>query len=546
MSKSEMQTGEETTARNRYEWALWVSLGIMLLASLPYILGYGIAPPGYKYLGFTYIVDDCCVYLSWMRQAADGHFFLRNLFTTEPQNANGFNLLFLLLGNLARITHLSLTAVFHLSRVAFGAALLMAVYLFAGIWLKDERSRRVALLVTGLASGLGWMLPSGTIPNSSVDMWQPEAITFLSVYLSPLYSFPTLLMLSSIYFLYRFAETRVWKYACFAGLALLVLANVHTYDIITVAIIWALYSLYKLIRKPHDPYPIYGGLIAALIAMPLAAYQFHFYHTEPIFRMRAAVPTISPAFVWYLLGYGLLIPLAAVGVWKSRRNRQDISLLVCWVVAGFAAAYLPVGFQRKLVMGSHIPLSLLAAIGLIALADHFRPRARGVLIGAMVVFMVASNLVFMWSDCTALMSNESGTVAHVPLISDKELAALDYLREHTGPKDIILATPGTAALVPGYTGRTVYAGHWGETVYYKWKLAQLIGFYLPGGSNAERLSFLRKHKITYVVGYHSMGEAKTDMEDFRAKPVPFLQPMFETDEISIYRVKDAELLHARP
>lgn len=529
MSKSTNLTG--------YKWALVVAIGITVLANIPFVLGYSIAPPGYKYLGFTYTVDDACVYLSWMRQAADGHFFLQNLFTTEPQNGNGFNLFFLFLGNLARLTHIPLTAMFHLSRIVFGIALLMAIYAFFGIWLKEERSRKIAFLVVGLSSGLGWMLASRFGDNNpAMDTWQPEAITFLSVYLSPLYTFPTLLMLGSIYFLHRFAETRAWKYAVYAGLVLLFLSNIHTYDIITIAFIWAFYSLYKLIAKPHDPYPALGGLVVALIAVPLAAYQLYFYYTEPIFRDRAAVPTPSPQFRYYMVGYGLLVPLALVGIWKWLRARKDIALLLCWLVAGFVCAYLPLTFQRKLLMSTHIPLSLLAAVGLIAIADKIRPVGRNAFVAAVIIFMMTSNVYFIGRDCVMLMSNLSGTMAHVPLISDQELGALKYLREHSGPRDVVLATPGIAVLVPGYTGARVYSGHWGETVDFEHKVWETVAFYSPYTDNSQRKAYLKSKNITYVISYHNHDGMNTDVQDFREHPAPFLNPVYDTNEVSVYRV----------
>lgn len=517
-------------------WAFRMALCIMVLASLPYIFGYGIVSPGYKFVGFTYNIDDACVYMSWMRQAADGHFFLRNLFTTEHQTGNGFNLLFFFLGTFTRITSLPLVAVFHLSRIVSGVALLMAIYAVSGLWLKDVRSRRIALLVAGLSAGIGWILPADLHQNMSVDTWQPETITFLSVYLSPLLSFPTLLMVGAIHFLCNFTETRKWKDAAFAGLILMLLANVHTYDIITFAIVWALYALYRLVLRPRNVSPVVGGLVAALIALPLAGYQLYFYYTEPVFRMRAAVPTLTPTMKWYLMGYGLLIPLAVVGMWKSLRDRRNIELLLCWIAGGFIAIYLPVSFQRKLIMGTHIPLSILATIGLIALTDRLRPRIGVTFIVLAIAFMAISNVEFIMRDADSVMRNESQTIAHVPLLSDNELAAMDYLRANTASNDIILATPGTSILIPGYCGRMVYCGHWGETVSFVDKLSELVRFYMREGTDHQRRAFLRKRGITYVLGYHNLGNMKIDIEDFRESPVPYLRPVFDTEEVSVYQV----------
>jgi hypothetical protein len=526
----------EPSVRTEYRWVIWASLGIMLLASVPYIWGYGIAPSGSKFIGFTRNADDACVYLSWMRQAADGHFFLRNLFTTEPQRGLGFNLLFFVLGSFARFTHIPLTAVFHIFRIVFGVALLTAAYGFSGIWLKEVRSRRIALLVVGLSSGIGWLFPLGNGIHCSVDLWQPEAITFLSLYLAPLFIFPMLLMIGTLYFLHRFTETGVWRNAVYAGLILFALANVHTYDLITLALTWACYSAYRLARNPGNTRVITGGLVAALIAAPSVGYQLYFYTIEPIFRTRAAVPTISPPIWYYLTGYGLLVPLALIGVRQSVRDRRDTWLLVCWVLAGFVAAYLPVAFQRKLIMGTHIPLSLLAAMGLIALISFLRPRWRDAVLVIVLLLLVPSNLYFMQRDIRRVAANQSFTTAHVPFISDDELAALDYIRAHTGDRDIILAPPGTAILIPGHAGRMTYCGHWGETVDFSRKLGEVYAFYSQGTDDRNRRTFLMRSGITYMIAYRPVSGVGIHLEDFGAASTPYLRKAFEAGDVSVYQV----------
>ena len=522
--------------RGEYRWVVWVSLAIVVAASFPYLIGYGTAPPGYRFIGLTYNIDDACVYLSWMRQAADGHFFLRNLFTTEPQVGRGFNLLFYCLGTFARFAHLPLVAVFHLARIVFGFALLLAVYGFSGVWLKDVRSRRIALLVVGLSSGFGWLFTRMQGIARPVDLWQPEAITFLGIYLSPLFTFPTLLIVGTLYFLHRYTVTGAWKYAGAAGVLLMLLANVHTYDLITLAVTWGLYSGYWLAQRPRDLRPVAGGALAGLIAAPMAAYQVYVYLGEPVLRTRVAVPTLSPGIVWYLLGFGLLIPLAILGIHESIKERRQTGLLICWAAAGFITVYLPVSFQRKLIMGTHIPLSLMATLGLTGLAGYLAPRWRTALLTLAIAVMLPSNLYFISRDAVRVVSNEAHTTGHVPFISENELKALAYLRDHTRPDDVILSVAGLAVLIPGFTGRQVYYGHWGETPDFAAKLRKVSVFYRLDTSDQERRAFLKKCGITYVVGYHGGSTAEMPFVDFEVEPASYLKPVFSTEEVTVYRV----------
>ncbi len=80
----------------------------LLVTCLPTALGYFLAPVmgrgGSLFIGTAYNIDDYCNYLSWLRQMADGHFFIHNLFTTDPQQDIEFNIFFWLLGRIMAVT----------------------------------------------------------------------------------------------------------------------------------------------------------------------------------------------------------------------------------------------------------------------------------------------------------------------------------------------------------------------------------------------------------------------------------------------------------
>src|SRR6266849_3246711 len=141
-----------SAAERRWAWG-W-ALVVMAAASLPYLLLLGITPPGRVCWGFVNNPDDHCVYLAWMRQAADGHFFFQNLFTGDRQPGRTINLFFWALGILARSTTLLLALVYHL----------------AAFLTEDRLSRRAAFGFAALSSGLGWLMwPSDDPLGSPVD-----------------------------------------------------------------------------------------------------------------------------------------------------------------------------------------------------------------------------------------------------------------------------------------------------------------------------------------------------------------------------------------
>jgi len=516
---------------------------IVLLASMPYIVGTAAEPPGTAFVGFTYNIDDACVYSSWVRQIADGSLLIRNQFTSEPQHALQFNLFFLVLGLLSRTTHLSPAAVLHLARIVLGVGLLMLVWRFSERFLPDPVERLLVVPVVGLASGLGWLLPGIGHHQGPVDLWQPEAITFLSIYLNPLFLAGLILMLSSFHFLYRMKETGSWRDALLAGIALLILGNVHTYDAATVGAVWSVYLLAKIIYARRIPWRVIGlSAAAAAVALLSIAYQLYLYEHEEVFRLRVESLAPSPAFWAYLMGFGLLLVLASAGGWVALRQRRGALLLVVWAIVGFALPYAPVAQQRKLVMGLHIPLAVLASIAIAALARRVGPKYGGIVTILLIAAMVPSNLLFMARDIKLL--GESTTAPRFsPYLEFSELRAMQWLRTHTKPEDVVLAFPDVALFVPAVAGNRVYYGHWSETPAYGRKLNEWLQFARASSSDEWRREFLRRSGARYIVYFSHPARVTIPLDEVNSTPAadlrsaPYLKVAFEAGETAVYRVE---------
>ncbi len=552
--------------RGELRWVVVWAVLIVLLASLPYLWGMLITPPGYSFLGLTHNIDDGAVYLSWMRQAADGHFFIRNLFTNEPQPAMTFNLLFLVMGWTAAITRLPLIAVYHLFRVVLGFVLILCIWRFSKLFLDDPKQRRILIPLVGLSAGIGWMIPDAQMPTGSVDVWQPEAITFLSIYLNPLFLAGLLLMLGSFYWLELARREGRTKYAVFAGLHLLVLGNVHTYDVLTVACVWAAYI--AVLTVVHSRLKIEDfrlgrtvvlSLLTAVIALPSVAYQFYVYAIDPVYRLRANTPIPSPPIWSYFEGYGLILAGAAFGaIWLFRspqsafRNRL---LPIVWSIVGFAVPYIPIAQQRKLVMGLHIPLCILCAFTIVAVLDAFRGMKRtGDVVRASLwapkvvelrilllsilfwCFVVISPLSFILLDMEKLTRGETAP-RFTPFIGDEEIQAMRYLRAQGKSSDVIYAPPGFSLFAPAMTGLTVHYGHWSETPDYAEKRRQWAATESPYTSDSEALDIVLDSRATYLVAYDDEGGyPRSDVAR------PYLRQVFNgglddyVGSISVFRV----------
>jgi hypothetical protein len=106
-------------------------------------------------------------------------------------------------------------------------------------------------------------------------------------------------------------------------------------------------------------------------------------------------------------------------------------------------------------------------------------------------------------------------------------------------------------LAPAYSGRRVWAGHWGETPRYDAsRFARANAFYWGTMSSAERAAFLRENGLGYVVESSVEQEYVNAWAEARrqaGQPVParrplsaepFLEPVFHEAQTTVYQVRE--------
>jgi hypothetical protein len=531
-----------TVSSAERRWAWGCALAVVTLASLPYLLLWAITPPGALFWGFVNNPDDHCVYLAWMRQAAEGHFFLRNLFTGDPHRGLTINLFFWLLGTLARITHLPLALVYHLARAGFGAGLLVLVYHLAALLTEDCLTRRAAFGFAALSSGLGWLFWPGpdTPPLASpIDTWQPEAITFLSLYVNGLFCAAMAAMVGLFLCLLLAQRTGKRGYAIGAGVLGFLLGNFHSYDVIPVAAVWAGYLLVTGVTRRKVPLrELQQALLAALISLPSVLYQCWLLVTDPVFQKRAAVPTLSPDPRYYLIGYGLLLPLAAFGAWRLTRAREgrrpEAFFPVVWALVGLAVVYLPVAYQRKLAEGLHLPIALLAGVGAVGIGRlPALRRAGGPVVLALLLITAPSNWRFVARDFrTAVNQNLGSTGLHRVFWPRPEIEAMTRLQQWAPPDALVQAMPMTSCLIPATSGRRVWAGHWGETPDFEQKFGAVRRFFQADTPSDWKRQFLAQTGITHVF----VGSTEKAFGGDSLAREPFLHAVHRLGDTILYEV----------
>lgn len=542
---------------------LW-SAAIMLLTCLPYIFGILITPPGWHFMGYVHNPDDPNAYMAWARQAQEGRLLLENKFTAEPQRALFFNLFLLALGRGSALLHIPLIWMYHIARLVSGFALLVLVYFFAAMVSDRPLVRYTAFFLTAFSSGFGWLvvlLGGGSrglrpVDFNPVGLVMPEAITFLSLYLLPLFAFSMALMVSVIYLYILSLERGRVRYALAGGILFGILANVHTYDVITVAGLLVVYTVVEGIRRKRLPVAeALNGLTIGVFAVPATAWQWYVIQADVAYRQKAMTPTLSLGLADHAVSYGIVLLLALVGLPRLVRARRAGVLAACWLVVGWIAfMWGPFPFQRKLAEGLHIPMCAAAAVALVegflsrlgraggerkAQGDvrEKSMRSQAWIIAAAIGFSTLSNVAFVRLNLNDLVTNNNRQLQHAMppfYLADDDLQAMRWLANNTNRDDTVLASPWIANYIPGQSGNRVLAGHWAETIGFADLLANVVRpFYDSNTSVEDRRLILRRYPIS-IVYFGPWERLLTGGEPL--PHMPELKQVYTNGQVTLYRV----------
>ncbi len=555
------------------EQTFFVGLGIvaLLLASLPYVIAWLQTPPGHVYTGLLHNIDDGAVYRSWMHQVALGRFFQENWFCVEPQRSVLFNVWFLILGTISKGT--GLVAAEHFGRVAGGAFLLWGIARLVRETIPGDRARRLAFALACFGGGLGWLWggfePARGFDKQPIDLFQPEAVTFLTLHYSPLFAPATAAMVwFAVSFLRaeRTGSVRDWGVAA-ACIALL--GNFHSYDIVQLL---ALAGLYRTVsdagarRMDRAGWARLVGL--GIAAAPTAGWVWWATKVDPLFHARALTQTWTAPIWVVLLGLGIPVLLAPFALRDKTVPADCRRFLGLWVVAALLVAYLPVEFQRKMLMGVHVPVALLGGIGLDWITRRLGGDFPRIAAGFAVLATLPSSLLFVGTELSRLPSN-SGSTQYRPYWRRGEVDALAWLTRNaaTGDKAIaspdptshlrfpfVAAMPHLSVWLPAMAGVKADNGHWSETIDYPRKLSRANAVFSARTTDAERVRVLRDAGIRWLVydrrladGPLSDGTGTVLLDPVRGEPLydpvawpadlpSFLAVRFETADILIVEV----------
>ncbi len=591
----------------RREWRRVILVAALATAvmQIPYVLGYAMARPGTEFTGNLINVEDFS-YQAILLQGYNGAWQYHGQFTSEEHAPAFLYVFYLALGHVARFSGLSIIGIWHLSRVVAGFLLILATFAFVSSFLKDRSQRWIAFLLAVFGSGFDWALfpweKFDMVGGAPVDFRMPEAHLFFSALTYPHFAVGIALLLLTFWFGLRALERGDPKFALGSGIANVLLVLIYPFLVFLVVAVLGAYWLllaWRARRIAGREVLLLG--IAFGLPAPLLVYYAYVLQANPVYRAwNEQVVTLSPNPLHYVLAYGVMIVLGVLG-WRSRwmarpsaeavaeelgtsedvgnkspagspplgsagsatlpsesergighvadqllgrGTSEQFDFLFAWVVVVFILLYAPLNMQRRFVEGLQVPLSMLAAVGLMQvvmpwaqqtrLFQRLATRRRYTLDGfarlAVVMFLLlmsAANLVVV-----VQLSFQSAVAQSSAFFrSASEIEAVDWLRDHAAQSDVTLAAYWTGAIIPARAGSAVFVGQRYETIHFEDKMNRVEQFFGSTVDDVWRRDLLNDYHVTYVW----WGPRERSLGEFDPNKVAYLERAFSNSDVTLFK-----------
>lgn len=537
------------------EWFLVgaVAFFAVMLAMAPVLYGYINAPDG-KVLGAVGR-DDEYAHWHYVLQAKEGRWLFENRYTLEAHPPIFTLLAELIVGKIAALFGASIIVNFYnLARVVYGFGLLLSIYFFISYFIKEFFTRFLAFLLVCFSSGLGWLW---FFPNFltflqshlSYANYTPEAITYSSISASPHITLALILLVLCFYFFIRASSESSIKFLLLSSIFGCLLIQSHPFEAVTLAIIPGVFLFFKSNLKRKDW--VYYFIFIFLISLP-TLYFLLVSQLNPSYREWTQIEMLSPPFLEILLAFGLLVVFAAWGAKKifsgkkeSWMESEKMKFLVCWAVASFILVKFPFKFQRRLVMGIHLPLSILGSVGMRAiLGSGIKKYLLGLFL---VLLMLPQNIYITYAWIRQIEKNPA-----VFYLSNERIESLLWLQKNSDSSEAVFSNPSAGLIIPALSGNRVFLGHWAQTNFGKKKTEQIWDFFKPGTNDEERREFFLENKLDYYyrdkegINYNLVifpiepgyGKKIWELEqEFNPKTKDYFELVFENSAAEIYRIK---------
>lgn len=525
-------------SREERTWIVAFAFLLVLVTTAPFLLGVASQDDQWVFSGHLIGVEDGHSYIAKMLRGSVGDWLFRTPYSLTEQAGVAVFIPYLAMGKLfaGRAQHDQMVLAFHLLRSIGVVVAVYGTYRFATQFVADETSRRWVTVIGTAGGGLGWLLLLGdwglAWPEVPLVFLSPETFGFLGLFGVPHLALARgLFLLALAAYLEAVRGVRSWRPA---ALLLLLAALVHPLTAVVACTViaahqWALLGAAS--AKGHWQSWRKGAVLALGVVAPAGPYLLYLAarsQIDPFLQGWAAQNRIAaPHLGYYVLAYGLLLPLAAVGARSLIREGSREGLLpVAWVLILPVLVYAPVTVQRRLAEGGWIALASLAACG--ALQVNL-PRWRRGLRTVILALALPGTLILLLGAARVARAPARPAFLPIDLVDSYR-----WLADETEVDAVVMASPQTGNSLPAWAPVRVPVGHGPESVPYEAALASVEAFY-GSGPEIDRGELIAELGVDYVF----FGPDEMEFADARFAPGDNLERVSSWGNVTLYRVGEA-------
>jgi len=452
----------------------WLTFGLIVVAieAMMAFVVWRSAPAGTQWLGGSIQnTSDVAVYLSYLRQGADGHFLLSDRFAVEP-HAQRFDPVWSIAGFIAQ-SGIPLILLHEILRWVFTLILAWTVFAAARELTKTERDAKLGTILVFGGVSFGWLY---SVWLDVLHLWTPTTYAAADVVtefgVAPVLMggahmiLSVALLLTSLRLAWRAWERSALRDGIGAAAAACLLASFHPYFALTFGIFEAIcvFRFRKNITRKTFlsglGLSILAAIPALLIYIPLAFDNvFRTHHLDE--NILPLPPLISWIFV--------LAPFIGAFIWM-RRSRVNLlsnsGWLVAWIVAAVICMAFPLPWTRKYLEGLGPALILLTLPAWLAVRDWIlrqQPRILSRTVAALLLLLACLTPLHLIASQIAWIGPDPERQKWF-YMSNETFDAWTWLSTHTPTDAIVLSDDmWTNDWTPAYTDRRVWVGHDHET-----------------------------------------------------------------------------------
>ena len=507
-------------------------------------------PADHTYIGMGHeAVADKFVYYAMILQGKEGHLFMQNPHTSEPQKGSLFSPQWLATGLLATALGGSVPIAYHVMRIILSLVFLWLLYLFVNKLFPQPAERLIATIGVLGATGWGWLYvvvhPWVASPAyhwllsfniKPVDLYVTEMLPFKALAQAPLFILSYILLLAIFYILlHENYRTKGWW--LLGGALALLLVLVHPYDAIILLTVVGTWAVWKLLVDKS--WPVMSTAVSIFIGVGggLSYHAFSCFYEPALAGWLAQNITRSPPLMTYVWGLGALLPLWLLGLVCMLRQREKnpwLQFMGIWSVAILLIMYLPLNINRRFANAWFIPLAIVAAYGVVHLLRRIKKSyILQCVVVSMITIAVFGGTVYQVIQYAVWYPPADQKYSYYldPYITD----ALAHIQQYSGSPTILANEEFMSLVVAAAAPVKVYVGHAHQTAHFFLKLEQQEWFF---GANetptaeTRKEAFLHANGISYLFVYRP--SLVTDAS--WVSTAPFLQPVYHSAIIDMYKV----------